>query len=250
MPNYKNPPIREAIIEIKFESNQDFLISTIPQLVKEYEESKGLEISGDCRRFNYTSQSNKTTTETKLTGYMLTDKKKFNLRIELDSLAYMFLGKYDGWKNFYGQFSSYWDDLTKALSPQLRKDMIIKRIGVRFINQIELPIDKFQQSAKYIQTNFLFDIEQHNSPKERVEEMLKRKVVVFDKYQGIILETMQYNQNKQIEYLLDIDVAKKFDTNHQPSLDICQILEKLRSLKNQIFESHITKETRQLINND
>ncbi|MCY4010453.1 MAG: TIGR04255 family protein [Candidatus Saccharibacteria bacterium] len=247
MPNYKKPPIKEAIIEIKFQQNRLYTIESIKRLVQEYEKSSSLKISGENVRFHHISQNNSAHTDTQLVGYMLVNQSRSRvLHVDIDRLSYSFFGEYTGWKSLQKEFLSYWEQLTRLFNETIENNqMFAQRLGVRFVNIIKLPIENFQESTKYIESNFVQDIAQYKKQHKTVREMTKRAVAYKDNYQYIIAEQICRNDQQKIDYFLDIDVAQ-YSESGQSIIDIPNILANLRDSKNDIFESYLKTKAKEL----
>ena len=131
-PQYSNPSIIEAIIEIHFNnllSNKDMDVIA-DELGKNYE----------CKKDNIVSYTAAIGERGMSIGHEKTGQFRLQIQKSKHILVQVFssrfsvhwLGKYQGWQLFESEFLKVWKDLQTSF-PKIQS----KKIGVRFINKLE-----------------------------------------------------------------------------------------------------------------
>jgi uncharacterized protein (TIGR04255 family) len=129
--HYSRAPILEAVLDLKYEgalSDRDTerLRDAFKRNYPTIEEK---------REFRFEIKDGKGAVESHLAGYKLTAKNGVDLvLINSDSIGTVRLAPYDSWEHFRPLAESNFEVFTKVLG---RKK--ITRIGVRFINRIDIP---------------------------------------------------------------------------------------------------------------
>jgi len=240
-PPYKRPPITEAVIEVRFAKVFDIagdhkVVKKFRTLYSGYQElidyDVKIEISGSIP----------TTDAIPHTVHRFSSPDMTQLLILKDSsFAVSQLAPYQGWDEFLHRFVRDWKAWKRLMGFQE-----IKRIGVRYINRIDIP--------------FSGPILEH-------EEYLK----VYPELPDVFGPTLAYavqallpledmkcvlNLNTAIvtspllnhtSFLIDQDIAKEVDLP-QNDKGIYSLLNGIREKKNNVFELCITDKARELFN--
>lgn len=150
-----------------------------------------------------------------------------------DDLVVSKIAPYDKWENLIAEARQIWPRYTEKMAPEL-----ITRVATRFINRIELPIEKL-------------DFETYLATPPRIPKGLPEvlssflmRVALVDEDTGAsiaisqVLEDANFEKNR-VPLLIDIDVYKavEFPSNGE---EVWQLLEKMRDLKNRAFFGSLT----------
>jgi uncharacterized protein (TIGR04255 family) len=137
---YPNAPIVEAVFDVKVSNTIIINPSTFEQYAKT--ELKEYPISNKLQNINVrivgnsggTGQIGKTTN---LLGYIFSNiQGNRKVQFRLDGYSFNMLRPYSNWEEFS---STAFNHLQKYLS--LAKPLAITRIGLRYINRIDLPVE-------------------------------------------------------------------------------------------------------------
>ena len=240
MKKYPNPPIQEAVIEIKFNPNDLVNVDTIKDLAGSIDDE--LKIWGQNIQIHTQSDSHGKQEQQRVVGFALKDEaSRRSLHLDLDRIAYTLLGGYDCWTAFEKRFMEYWHKLRSILG----SDVQIRRIGVRFINKINLQLADPNEAEEYTLGNF---DAYSSSGKASVEmqEKLLRTILSFDDLRCTLVKVLRKDkETNKFNLMLDIDVFQSLDeVLDDQALE--SALRRLRILKNEVFESNITEKTRGL----
>ena len=235
---YKNAPIIEAIIDLKFKCVTDFDFSTLDNSVRDkylIDYPTVMKETQNEFRFNEGAnpQQNPIVTNVGL-RFRSSDEKQI-LRVRTDGFTFSRLSPYQQWEPFRDEAKRLLEIYQKATSPEN-----IIRTAVRFINRLDLPGNSVTL-ADYLK---IFPV----APQDYKMNGLAMQLVLEQediKSTLIVREALiPPTKPNVVSLLLD------FDLFHQEPLDfnnLWSFLEKLHLRKNKIFESAITDKTRELI---
>ena len=242
---YKYPPITEAVIGINFAENlsKALLKSVSDKLAKNYP------IHQPLKNFNVNldlspqaGKDRKTITEV-AEGHRRSSQDMTELALALpNSLVVSQLAPYPSWATFSKRFMRDWKLLKKTLGYRE-----INRIGVRYINRIDIPA-----------TGPLVHNEQFLNVFPQVPDILSplmagavQTISYFEDIKckltlnsGIVESPILNN----ISFLLDLDVVRELDVP-QNDKGLFELLEAMRLKKNQVFEACISQRARDEIFN-
>ena len=245
MQPYPNPPIKEAIVEIKTEPLPTSCLDTIEKLhdriKKEYPEKK--------KRTRYQGSINISEAEGISSfaknlgpdGFLFTGKDGLQVvQYLLDGFVFSRLRPYpsEGWPSIRPEIEHLWKIYQDVIKPSQ-----IIRIGMRYINQIDIP------SAQV-------DLEDYFSEPPRVpqgleqtlEHFLTRLVVSQPQIQGKSIISQILAPSSQPGFtsiILDIDVLTEKPMNADTT-QIMSTLDRFRHLKNEIFKQSVKPKTEEL----
>lgn len=238
---YPKSPIREAVFDIRIDSLnisspkdlkkiQQFVVNEFPTEEEIYKgnitlqqlESKEIEAKGTKE----------------IVGYMyLSEDRTRQIQVRTDGFTLNILKPYETWEKHFETFITHWKNYQKLFSPN------ITRIATRFINKIEIPLN-FDSFQDYV-TNI-----------PPIPDCLPQVIMNFfmqiqvpyhdDKKNIVITETVEPVENDILPFILDIDVFQAVGLDNSIE-SIEKNFNQIRDIKNMIFESCITDQTRTLL---
>jgi uncharacterized protein (TIGR04255 family) len=241
--SYKRPPITEAIIGINFSSPiKQALISSVnkkfhthyPQHQTTPNMSLGVHID---KANNVTTNINKEEEgHRRFTADMTELLVLWPISFTISQLA-----PYPGWDHFLERFVRDWGVWKRTVGFQT-----ISRIGVRYINRIDLPV-----------TGSVIEHEQFLNVYPKLPDSL-------DPVSGYALQAafelsdidcqLKINSASvpspilgHVSFMIDLDISKEINPPQNDN-DIYELLNKIRVKKNSVFESCIRSHARDLFN--
>jgi uncharacterized protein (TIGR04255 family) len=239
-PHLSKAPITEAIIEIRGRAsvpwNEDTICAELKRRLPDYPKHR----SGRAKKIQWNLQKEPNVAVENLgwkgIRFTSTDEKQI-ATFNIDSFALSRLQPYEDWKRFTREAKRLWEIHTKVAHP-----IEIQRLGVRFINRIELSREKIEIRDYFngfspAVPEILLDI----------NSFLHHDVLSVPGYPYMvnIIKTIQpQSPNQGSALILDIDAytQEPFEPN---SNAIDQKLLFLHWLKNKIFFSIITPQIRE-----
>jgi uncharacterized protein (TIGR04255 family) len=240
--HYSKAPIVEAVIDLRCEfaaeQSMDNLERVRELLVSEYPVREDL--------FELRAQIapvTGVTSEQKTTGFRALTKERTRIAgIGLESFTFSWLAPYDRWETLRDEAFRVWELYSSVTNP-----VRVARVGVRFINRLDLPnpdgagvdLDRYLRTAPEIAP----ELPQH------LESFFLRfqLLIAGEPPANLTITEMGVAPLTPgvVSVLLDIDAFVQ-------GLDVTagtawQIIERLRQDKNFAFESSITDATRELI---
>lgn len=232
-----NAPIREAVIDIrvkaKIEVEQlESLSSEMPQGYGEFLPTlrKGVGI-------NFKEDKIETTQEEHLIGYRSENKvRQFIAQFQHDGFSLSKLSPYENWEAFKREAMSLW-----GIYKRLLEEVEFKRVAVRYINEISLPL-----------TDGQLDFNQYMTSCPKVPENMPDMLVEFST--RIVVPCQEHNSfavinsnisnkstGKGVPFILDIDVFRNEKLGFTES-ELWSFFDNLRNIKNTAFFGSITKD--------
>lgn len=239
---YGHPPITEAVIEIKFstplESNVFEKLNR--KFNKNYPEDKAIRNVLVSLTVTGGNPHPQPSASEGTSGHRRSSSDMTELLVWWpNSFVASQLAPYPGWDVFMARFTRDW----KA-SKRSRGFREINRVGVRFINRIDIPID-----------NGTVEHEQYLNiyPKlpDSIEAVDSYAVQTLSRIDDIhcILTINSASVPSPVlgfaSFILDIDIAKVADLP-QNDRELFQLLDQIRDWKNRIFEDCIDQKARRL----
>jgi len=160
---YKNPPITEVVCEFRFELESSFDQKTVDLFFNEIKEKFPKKKKGQTHQIKFEihpkGQSfNKTLEEF---DKFFSDDEKTLIQLDKGKLSIHKLKPYNSWQEFYPLINLVLDSYIKNI-----KIKSIQRIGLRYINNFEIPLS-------------IFDIEQYFNLRPIMGEGLPQDLVSF-----------------------------------------------------------------------
>lgn len=240
--NFKNPPIREATIDVRVvlpdsvPSPKDLMdfASTIEGYSQDVKQllMKQVIIQGSPEG---ESVEHKNTPS----GVVIQSvDKQYLVKVLPDGIAVIRLGNYISGDELYQAFMRVWPQYIKRFAPRG-----FTRFGMRFINDFVLPVPTTEHKT-YIAIspdtgNFSFDGFGVGMGMKSPDKLSQANVYV---------EVSPADDNKS-KALIDIDVFQIFETSKEiTDQNLKQAFDMLRVFKNNIFKEVVTEDARKLFN--
>ncbi len=239
--SYKKPPIIEAVIATHFSAplEQKWIETFVRKRKTRFPSSEEIiEMST-----SYNAQTHKTASNTKKIGHKFTNVDHSSIIvIKPDQLAISHLAPYTDWDKLYSEARDHWNVLAKII-----KLKTLSCVSTRYINRIDIPVD----------INGGVDMHRYFNAGLSLPPIAQ--TMALDEFQfncSLLHASRQYRYILQISstpsplidhvsFILDIDVATigALIINEDTAWDL---IGSLREHKNDLFESCITPETREL----
>ena len=162
------------------------------------------------------------------------DDKKYIAQFNRDGFALSRLEPYESWEKLSREATRLWNDYAEFLKPQQ-----IDRVGLRYINRIQLPLDELNFES-YLQVSASTPIEL-DFP---VSGFMHQDTVIVpnNPYTINIIKTIQppnLSEGTGLGLIFDIDVAtmQSFESD---DAKLKEHLSKMRWLKNKVFFGSVT----------
>jgi len=237
---YNNPPIIEAIFDIRVDGISEFSIDKIENLhskiISEYPNKKRqVNFIGKIEFKDNIQVSNES--DSQINGVVfLNNNNSRQVQFRKDGFTFNMLKPYSEWKEFSSEAIRLWNIYEKNLSPKS-----IVRIALRYINKIEipLPLNDFQ--------DYIINMPPIPSclPQTFSNFFMQTEIPCSNNGTSVIITETFEKPITSLPFILDIDIYKVGHSN----LDIGELAKEfdlLRDLKNQTFENCITDKTRKL----
>ena len=219
------------------EKNQETVVKRLKKLYPNSHALKTLNVSID-------TTGGRVGFEQKSQGFRLSSEDQTNVVMVMPSgIAIARLAPYPGWKVVRAAAQAVWEVWRKS-TPHIN----LSRIGVRTINRIDIPTDKKAQIS--MQTYLNFHPQLPHISEAPMHGYLMQVTLPTTKPKWIVTITSALVSPppllNYVSLLLDIDV---FRTEEIPNNDtqLWEAIEDAHMLKNDVFETCITGETRKLI---
>ena len=237
--NYKVAPVVEAIIELRVAGQVEFkkLAKVQNKLIVSHGLSENLldiTLAGEVGTIPAIKQTP--------TGYRLTSADGTEVAlIKLNAIAVTRRAPYSGWESLFERLQAAW----AAFKP-VSGGKKLTRIGVRFINRIDIPVTQ----GRLIEETDYLRIGTPTLPfKHGIFSNFSSSVQTKtdDQRYGVTIQTGTALSPliNHASLLLDIDLACELEVP-QVDNDIRLRLAEMRNLKNEIFEAYITDRAREL----
>lgn len=238
MAQYKRAPITEAVIEIRTKTllQGSELERLVARFVKKYPATAqkvfdiAVEVGEAASKVNQ-----------KLNSYRLSSLDGTRvLNLGLQAIGTARLAPYEGWERFVEEARGNWDIWLKVVDWQP-----IARIGVRYINRIDIPTVAKIDLNDY----FTFQPQMPKSLDNGIEHFAMNVLVPLGKDDLKLVLNAGSTQSPLIGHqslILDLDVA--LDTNlPKEDAGLWAFIDRMRDRKNEVFETCITDKTRALL---
>lgn len=240
MPQYKRPPITEAVIEVRFE----------PQLAHhEVEELKarfhsdypsseeraqllGLEVKLRQREARLDELSS---------GYKLASADQADVVLVLStSFACSRLAPYVGWDAFRTRAKENWQTWKSTVG-----DREIQRLGVRYINRIDIPV-----MAEELRVGDYLNVYPEENMMPFLDSYAMQLVGSLGEDDCRLVVSSRTERSPLVDHasvVLDVDVSREADVP-QNDQELWALIDRIRTYKNRVFEAGITDKARELFN--
>lgn len=240
---YQRPPITEAVIDIHFAEAADQ--STIEKVSKSYSSSypreEVLKRIGVEFQFSVDGRGAlpKPIEDGALRHRRASDDNSELLLLAGASFTVSQLAPYPGWEEFFGRFQRDWSKLKAAAG--YRK---ISRIGVRYINRLDIPIKESVVTVSDFLKLFVEvpeDFGQLQAYGAQAQFALPDINCALTVNTGSVVPPLL----EHFSVILDLDIVRAAELPQRDD-EIFDMLEQIRKKKNEIFEASITDEARKV----
>lgn len=239
---YRRPPITEAIIELRFAREFDRKVAEAAS--KAVRERYFYEDAEQATNVVVNAQTGKATTNIKWFGFKLSSIDRTELVLfRANGFLCSCLAPYPGWSSFRNRAREGWEAWKRAAGPSE-----FARIGVRYINRIDIPTpeDGLIYPERYLTVG-------PASPDDVGDPMASYTIQTVRPLGadqcGLTINTSSVPSPLIgfTSFALDIDVYRDVDLPKKDA-DIWDLLERIRTHKNRVFEKCITENSRDLFN--
>lgn len=240
--SYKRPPITEAVIEVRFSSpiKETSIAKVAKYFKKQYE--------NESKKIAYSLKVDMASTNVEKTG------EKF-LQFSSNDMTQIFILKkasfilsqrapYTSWEDHIARFERDFCLLRKHAGHQE-----IKRIGVRYINRIDIPLNgqTTVEESEYLNIYPKYPPILGNLDSYAIQQRSNLNSIGARLTINSAVVPSPLAQHSSI--MFDQDIARETDPP-QKTEDVILFLNQVRSEKNSIFEACITDKARGLFNNE
>jgi len=237
--SYKRPPITEAVIGINFQTpiDSEILTSVSKKFSSHYPQNQ------DISNFDISLEISEATPEPvtqlkKVQGYRLSNHDMTQLLVLWPNAFFTSqLAPYTGWDDFFARFERDWKIWKRHIGFNT-----ISRIGVRYINRIDVPQERKIILEDYLNIfptvpEFLGSINAYGVQVNTALADIKCNLLLNS---GAVPSPIFGTQS----FLVDIDISQ--DAPPQSDNDIFELLRLIRDRKNSLFEACVTDKAREL----
>ncbi len=240
---FPKAPITEALIDIRAQLPESVALPDLEnlhaQIKTEYPDKKPRKKFEGKIEFKDEKEPIKTT-HIQEDGYLFSaaDGKRV-AQFRLDGFTFNRLRPYSRWEDLYQEAKRLWEIYRNALKP-----LVVTQIAVRYINSIEIPSKNF-------------DYDEYFTAVPKIPQVLPQilqhffaQVTIPFLDQGATAVVIQTPSGKQdslnTAILLDIGVFSGEVSVAPEDQRIWEMLGHFRTIKNDIFFSHLTEKTKEL----
>ncbi|MCD4806458.1 MAG: TIGR04255 family protein [Methanococcoides sp.] len=240
---FPNAPITEAVIDIKAqlpeETDLKSLESFHDHIKNRFSEKQEQRFLKADFKLSQKDKLSSLPTKTGTQGYFFrSHKEKKVVQSKIDGFAFNKLKPYENWELFRSEGRDLWELYSEIVNP-----IRVIRIGLRYINRIEVPLP-FNDFSEYLLTNPQIA---PNLPQAVSHFFMRLEVPNPDiEATAIITQTMDKPTTAQrLPLILDIDVFRITEYLGKAE-DMWEDFEKLRDFKNDIFFNSVTEKAKEL----
>ncbi|MDR4504734.1 MAG: TIGR04255 family protein [Candidatus Scalindua sp.] len=233
-----NPPIIEAVIDLRVKRNVNFEISSLTSLKDSLE--KSFPKCTEARSFHFAvkNELNLQFEHKKelLHGYLLkTEDEKKAIQLKRDGLCYSHLQPYTKWEDLFLKAKELWGLYKNACDPEK-----ITRVALRYINHINVPNEKIA-FADYLESPPVMP----KGSTQNINSFLSKIVFTYSQ-QNIMANFIQSYEFRGKQNLptiiIDIDVYQ--NKEYEPDdKNVWPLFDQFRKIKNDLFFGNITEKT-------
>ena len=240
--SYKRPPIVEAVVGINFATpvGADVLEKASEKFAKYYPQHHAVQnvtvalgmIDGKPTTEPQYNELGHRRTNIDVTELLVLWSSEFTLSQ---------LAPYPGWDAFLDRFARDW-----KIWKRIVRHRDITRVGVRFINRVDIPAnDGKVEHEKYLTVYPKLPAQYRPVDGYAMQARIPLDGGCHLALNSAVVPSPIIGRNS---FVLDLDVAKDHDLPQNDG-SILQLLNQIRSMKNEVFESFITNRARKLFNN-
>jgi uncharacterized protein (TIGR04255 family) len=240
---YAKAPITEAIIEFQVENPEGLAIDALEklhvQVADGYPHKDAIRLASITAQVEADKDIMSTTTSTPLGWAFAREDRRQVFNARLNGFAFARLYPYETWGAFRTEARRLWNLYRAAASP-----VAVTRIGVRYINRLDLPLP-FTDFKEFLRATPELPPE---LPQSLSGYFFQTMIPIADLSAMLVLSQGRVPPAKpeHASIVLDIDLFRDEDlpTNDD---DLWQLLDRFRLKKDEVFEACITQKTREMI---
>lgn len=241
MPQYKRPPITEAIIELRLD--QPLPRTEVERLLQRFRSEYAFSEDFVAYEIRVDPAARSADFEEQSSGYKLSSQDRAHVLLVTSAhLTCSRLAPYVGWDAFRTRAKDHWRTWKRVTG--YRK---ISRIGVRFINRIDIPAARGAEVkiSDYLrvhpETPAVMRIASYAMQVSGQLEEDECRCVINS---SLVLPPPLVDH---ASIILDIDVSRSADAPQRDD-EIWSLIDRIRVHKNRIFEESVTDKARELFN--
>lgn len=241
---YRREPIVEAIMDIRIVSTAEYTIQklSLANVGFSSEYPKRAQTFRQRIQGILTSDIPEVTAEQLATGFVFVSADEHQqYRVTAEGLTFNRLAPYVGWSAFRDEGRRLWAQFRNALGDSV----VVSRVGLRYINRIEIPI----QDGTVDLVQYFTTIPVSPELPQPIKGFFMRLEFYLPEVDGtlaVVVAGTPTSRKNHIGVLLDLDVFKVVSSPMSED-ELWKTIELLRNAKNQAFEACITDRTRELI---
>jgi uncharacterized protein (TIGR04255 family) len=238
-PQYKRPPITEAVIEVRLANILD--VKTIEKLKDKFADTHPLPPI-PLLDYKVDISDSGAMVSKNVNGYRITSADGLEIvTIASNHLATSKLAPYEGWESFFDGAMKNWNVWKRVVGWKP-----INRIGIRFLNRIDIPTmpDIPIETADYF--NFSIDMPNFKAGKMHAY-LVQASIALNQEYFRVTLNSGNVPPALigHQSFVMDIDLYREQELP-QNDEGLWDCINSARKLKNEVFETCITDKTREI----
>jgi uncharacterized protein (TIGR04255 family) len=241
--SYRRPPVAEAAIEMRFENpiHQPDLERAAGRLETEYPISE----TEVAQSINVDTVAGAATFSTAWQGVKRSSRDRTDVVIlRSNAVIVAQLAPYRGWEHLFGRLKNAWASLSRTT----RENIGLSRLGIRYINRIDIPVADADGASFFDYLRFhpqapegLID----KAPLSEFSAHVAFPISENDLGAKLVMAKAISPLLSHNSILLDIDVFREGNVPRKAD-EIWDVLSAMRGRKNMIFEMCITDKAREL----
>lgn len=242
---YKKAPIKEAVIDLRAslpkEISLDKLSNIGPIVSDNFPKIEPFYRGIGALHYQPGESFQVDTTEQQVGFWFRSEDNLQTFQATLEGFAFNRLAPYVSWEVFRGDAKRLWEVYKEVCKPTE-----VTRVALRYINQINIPVDQLIELKDYLRT--VPEVSPNMAQSALQTYFMQLQIPQSDlDCMLIINEAIAQPTNPDfVTIIFDLDLFRHvvLDSNSE---EIWQFLDKLRDRKNEVFEASITDKTRELI---
>jgi len=232
-PRLENPPIVEALIDVRVVERAGVLEELgrlaervrddYPHVLHKLQQTIEVSDSGQARQVAHREEAR---------GFGFTNSARDRIvQARVDGFTFNWLGRYESWEALRDEARRLYDIYRAVASPEG-----IERVAVRYVNRMQVPEGAELGELMRLRVEIPADLPQ------RLGGVMTRVLMPFDgSIVANVTSVIEPAAGSQMTWTLDIDVIDFERSSDSRSDAIWPRLDRLRSVKNQVFFNVLTE---------
>ncbi|WP_394782177.1 TIGR04255 family protein [Undibacterium sp.] len=243
---YENPPIVEAILDLRVKFKDAFVLSQFDSFKTSIADEFPIALPIHLMEVTMQSdsgdgQSLPKASEPTQVGIRLSNNLNNRvLQLQQGGFTFSHLAPYSNWESMRDEAKSLWKIFCETSPP-----FVVTRCAVRFINRISIPKSKIEP-AEYFKLYPTIPKDIHQNIVGMLLQLQMPQPDLGESVAVINMALVQPEKPLHTTILLDIDLSSTIGEVEPTSLNIWDAFELFRERKNTLFESLITTKSRRL----